>query len=1159
MDPDLTHQRMTQVLLAEEARQSVSNFGGINGRPRSRSPARYLPRISDRERSSYPRPRSLGRPRSPGRPCSPGRRSKYCKTCDMVGHTEESCFRLHPELYARRRLDQDACRARLDQDERRARLYQEERRVRLEQDERRTRNNPVPSSQTLAPPPVPSRVDQNLSYMDNEREREYFYFEDDRDRYNHFSQSFSESQQPRTDRLDHPQAHTYGYALPAQLTDDTVWDYYHNAMMLARSNTWQVLHRHDIAIASADCAPTVACANRISSVEDHNPQPGQWLIDSGASNHFTNKKHLLSDYRDCADEWILTGNGFIVAKGIGNITIHSSLGLRTIYDVLYVPDLAGHSNLLSIPQIVQKGCKINISKGGCKIFADDTESVLLLEGTFSGKGFLVDMSVCRATTQISPASNDHKMALLAGSSDTQPIKIWHMRLGHLNQVAIQLLTNNATGLNIGPARPQTLSMRCESCLRGAQHRNISYHCGNKATRRLEHVWADLKGPLLDKDIYGFRYFCTFICEFTRWIVQYPLLEKSHTFGAYKLFATRYERLAGSPILGLHIDGGSEYFTNEFRLHLRNTGVAVCPTQTYSPEMNSIAERAMRSIIEHASAMLWNASLPVGFWSAAVETSVYLLNRSPHSALNNKTPFEAWHGVKPNLGHLRVFGCRAAAHVPNELRTKTDWSSKSSPNCLFIGYSETENLFKLYDVDKHTTIRKRDVVFWEHEMSHSSLRPHSLTYGTSIYPDIGSPVPGIDPGSLPATVTDGVVGTTDGIAGTIADSMREELLSPTTPSPDTKNPIPLPPLDGRQSIDKLPSESKEKDRVAKGGPLRFIHSQHPANMAATTEALLLMEHIDATDRELFLANNDDSRDIDPVDILDTSNRLPSTITLFPTVILGPDRDVPSTYRQAISHPHSERWRLAMEKELQNLKNNHTWDLVDLPPGRKAFPNKWVYAYVSGPKLSDTLAKEIASDVHLSPSRRAQLTVIGIDQDAVMEKARLVARGDYQKEGVDYHETYAPVVKFVSLRILLTWAARKRLRTRHWDIVSACLHGKIDMEVFMQQPQGFSDGSNRVCRLNKAIYGLCQAARQFNIRLDEVLQGLKFRRLALDWAIWIRDDGAFIAVHVDDMAAAASTDSDLDAIADLFGQYMELKDLGEITEYLSISIKRHMDSH
>lgn len=113
------------------------------------------------------------------------------------------------------------------------------------------------------------------------------------------------------------------------------------------------------------------------------------------------------------------------------------------------------------------------------------------------------------------------------------------------------------------------------------------------------------------------------------------------------------------------------------------------TQAYSPEMNSLSEQMMRTIIEHASAMLWAARMPIGFWAVAVKTAVFLYNCSPHSALRDEiTLYKAWHGHKPSLGHLKVFGCRAAAHVPDELRSKTEWASKSSSDCVFLGYLET---------------------------------------------------------------------------------------------------------------------------------------------------------------------------------------------------------------------------------------------------------------------------------------------------------------------------------------------------------------------------------------------------------------------------------------------------------------------------------------
>ena len=147
----------------------------------------------------------------------------------------------------------------------------------------------------------------------------------------------------------------------------------------------------------------------------------------------------------------------------------------------------------------------------------------------------------------------------------------------------------------------------------------------------------------------------------------------------------------------------------------------------------------------------------------------------------------------------------------------------------------------------------------------------------------------------------------------------------------------------------------------------------------------------------------------------------------------------------------------------------------------------------------------------------------------------------------------MVKFVSLRILLTWAKLRDLRVEHWDVVSAFLHGDIDVDIYMKQPQGFDDGSGRVCKLKKAIYGLCQAARQFYVRLDDILQNIGYTRLSADWAIWLANDdsGSFIACHVDDMAVGGST-SELMRIKTCIRAHLELKDLGELRIYLNISI-------
>lgn len=513
--------------------------------------------------------------------------------------------------------------------------------------------------------------------------------------------------------------------------------------------------------------------------------PGQWLIDSGCSSHYTASRHILSDFSRISPLQIITGNGHITAQGIGSVTIHSSLGTRKLSDVLWVPNLAGKHHLLSIPQLIRKGCSIVMNSDSCEI-TDTNSRQPFLTGSFDGNGFYVNMSVCKSTTHVPHPPSSVPIAMMGGTEDTQPLEIWHMRLGHLNERAIKQLVHHSTGMTIGPPSELTLSMKCEPCLRGSQHRQISYFRGNPASKLLEHVWADVKGPLLQKDVHGFRYFVVFVDEKSRYTFTYPLLEKSDVFPAFKLFESRTERLTGSSILHLHVDVGGEWVSGDMRAHCRNRGIEILFTSGYAPNMNSIAERSIRSIIEHASSLLWAAFLPVGFWVCAVRTSVYLLNRSPHSALNGMTPFEAWFGKLPNLGHLRVFGCKAAAHIPDELRTKTLWTSKSSTDCIFVGYSDTENLFELWDIHKKAILRKRDVIFWEHDLGHPLLSDRALPHGISIYTGVaGEMIPAISSPSSPDT--------------SVPIPRPSEIPS------DLNNPLPLLPLPTQQTISRLPPE------------------------------------------------------------------------------------------------------------------------------------------------------------------------------------------------------------------------------------------------------------------------------------------------------------------------------------------------------------------
>ena len=152
--------------------------------------------------------------------------------------------------------------------------------------------------------------------------------------------------------------------------------------------------------------------------------------------------------------------------------------------------------------------------------------------------------------------------------------------------------------------------------------------------------------------------------------------------------------------------------------------------------------------------------------------------------------------------------------------------------------------------------------------------------------------------------------------------------------------------------------------------------------------------------------------------------------------------PITYRAALESPNRELWRGAIDDELESLRVNHTWTLEKLPSGKNLVGCKWIFKLKTLPNGS------------------------------TKHKARLVAKGYSQIEGVDFDETYAPVVKFQSLRMLLAIANELDMHVHQMDVKTAYLHGELEQEIYMKQPEGAKDAGNPslVCKLKKSLYGL-----------------------------------------------------------------------------------------
>lgn len=208
--------------------------------------------------------------------------------------------------------------------------------------------------------------------------------------------------------------------------------------------------------------------------------------------------------------------------------------------------------------------------------------------------------------------------------------------------------------------------------------------------------------------------------------------------------------------------------------------------------------------------------------------------------------------------------------------------------------------------------------------------------------------------------------------------------------------------------------------------------------------------------------------------------------------------PQTFDQAVSSPESKQWYEAMKEEMLSLEKNNTWKLVPLPNNRKPIGCKWVYRIKQKPNGK-------------------------IDR----YKARLCAKGYSQQHGIDYKETFSPVIRYDSIRVLLAIAAVNNMEIKQFDVKTAFLYGNLNEEVYMQQPDGFTiDNSTFVCKLNKSIYGLKQSPRCWNLKFTNFLTTFGFKQLNTDRCVFytrVSNTDVYLALYVDDgLILCESTD-------------------------------------
>ncbi|CAI7866743.1 unnamed protein product [Closterium sp. NIES-54] len=575
---------------------------------------------------------------------------------------------------------------------------------------------------------------------------------------------------------------------------------------------------------------------------------------------------------------------------------------------------------------------------------------------------------------------------------------------------------------------------------------------------------------------GVENFLTIVDVYTRMTWVYVLSKKSDVAETVKTdWLPMVERQQDRLVKAIRTDRGGEFLSKEFSLWLKKNGIRHSLTMPYSPAMNGIAGRANRTITETARGLLIEAGLPDYFWPDAVRSACVAKNRAlTHVGADKWVPYVEWIGRKPKVDMLRVFGCMCMALVPKHLRhnklgAKAIWADWKAENEAKIGMRFGEV--------KSSGLEHVELPL-ELSSGSTTTRQSSLVNGGEEAKD--------------------------------AEEEEEEVQqvserAPTLPSRTTSAPRIRVTPQQRQGlhVPAAEEEGRGKRRIEAPNRLTYDALGKPAKSPLAGAALMVGEDEESDYEECAFA-------------------------FFSPVEMPGE---PATLKEALESSDAEEWKKAMESELKSIEENGTWELVELPEGRKAITSKWLFKIKS-------------------------------DADGKIEryKSRLVAKGYQQKEKVDYKELFAPVVKPTTLRTLLAGAAIKGWVVKQMDVTTAFLNGVLEEEIFMAQPERFDDGSGRVLRLKKALYGLKQAPRQWYLKLRGVLEEIGSTPSSADHSLFMLGEGeqrSFMVVYVDEILIFSPSSDLVKGVMLKLQDKFKCKALGDVSFYLGLHIERDVE--
>ncbi|GFS99797.1 retrovirus-related Pol polyprotein from transposon TNT 1-94 [Trichonephila clavipes] len=487
------------------------------------------------------------------------------------------------------------------------------------------------------------------------------------------------------------------------------------------------------------------------------------------------------------------------------------------------------------------------------------------------------------------------------------IEIWHQRFCHVNNDYLVKTSKNDSVKGL-PRLTDNGKTRCIPC-KLAKSKRVSFKKTGavRSKRPLELLHMDLCGPMPTESQGGNKYFLSIIDDYSRKVTVFPIRNKSDVFHTFIRFQKRAERFLSRKVIAVRTDGGLEFCNKDMDNFLTELGIKHEVTNSYTPEMNGVAERFNLTALDGIKTLLKFSEVPHKFWGEALLCFTYAWNRICHKD-SNKTPFEKYSGRKPSVLHLKPFGCLAYAGVPKQIRKKFDMRAKMG---IMMGYAQRTKGYRIWLIDENKLVETINVRFDENKRGINFRQKVNSNLGYNLnLPDYYDDEDDFD--RVKYSLTSRLVSKT-------STEMTSTSEKPDVSS-DNHNLIPCTEVKWIRNI----------GRKVTGSNVYYSIEGEATRLKSFNEIeRYCKRHNIEYDPSLFNFRKDNTESQGFSDLSEQQEALMVEVT------------IPNCYKQAIRSRDASKWHDAMDKEINVMMERKVWDLVDHPDNIKILENRWVY--------------------------------------------------------------------------------------------------------------------------------------------------------------------------------------------------------------------------